>query len=737
MSKTLALLLSCFCLVHIGASSPTTPATLTELFSRAPNDDPDDLSWIRSYAAVGDSYSSGLGAGNVLKGKDDEKCSRYDGAYPVLFKEYLRLADDAFHFVACKGHTSEQIIDQVKNLPGNHDLITVTAGGNDVHLSDVLLKCFYLPNTNEATCDKAIQEAEREISTNLEENIDKLLTALQTRIKPAGLILWTLYAKFFNPDTDPCSEQSWAVFDPTGNGLKLTKERRQKMNQLVEDANLKIQRAIASATGSTRPFVGTLRLVKWDNYVKAVEGRFCEKDSSGDPNHISNLGLMFQRFNTPPTNKKRALARRDTNPEITEKAIDEKTLPDSLGKVFHPSELGQSLIATFNIGGLTEFVEEKLKLPDIFSVCPIDDGPGDDDPGEDEPGQKHAKCYSDDSTEKWTIRNSVKDLVDWFCFDDEWFPDGKQGDKHEMTGEAGTPYEFKLTVEYSKDAKVTSDECVKTLMTITDGCDGVNNPNNVKHGGEWEHPAGAKFSVVPMVGGDRTVLNCRGTKRDQYMNPDTLNKNIGDFCKNVVPKFSHGTVGLTLVETYNEKTPDEVQLAVQMLGSVWKGDKDHTISEEECKENMGFLKTHCDGNDPENPLDFKHGGHRWAKDVQYEYLPFGQRRAIPAMKETKAKCTVKDKVFFFAFQVWGGGFSTSHSGRDPDKLFKEIRGCGVITKWRFKYFDKPDENGYEWFADGQLPVHKLGCVGRAIGSAGGPKPQGDELRCDGGAYYYG
>lgn len=55
--------------------------------SRIPDmldNDPEDFSWIKSWASIGESFAAGIGADNVLSGPGDVACSRYDGAAAQL-----------------------------------------------------------------------------------------------------------------------------------------------------------------------------------------------------------------------------------------------------------------------------------------------------------------------------------------------------------------------------------------------------------------------------------------------------------------------------------------------------------------------------------------------------------------------------------------------------------------------------------------------------------------------------
>ena len=243
--------------------------------------DPADLSWVKDFAAIGDSYAAGIGAGTVLNGNEgDEKCSRYDAAHSVIMHTSGFGKDPKFTFLACSGDTSKQVLEQVKELADDsQDLVTVSAGGNDALLSEVLKACVFLPGTQE-NCDAKLADTKKAIDNDLLSNIDDLLQELAPKVRQGGIVVYTLYAQFFNADTDACSEQTWNWFEdivPGTSGIKLSKELRKQLNDLVVEANRKIQGAIAGQSGSTRPSNMNIAIVEWDQAVGESKGRFCEE----------------------------------------------------------------------------------------------------------------------------------------------------------------------------------------------------------------------------------------------------------------------------------------------------------------------------------------------------------------------------------------------------------------------------------------------------------------------------
>jgi lysophospholipase L1-like esterase len=98
--------------------------------------------WIQNFASIGDSYSAGLGSGDRL----DWSCSRYASSYPNMLHTSLigENPNRTHQFLACSGATSTEILEkQVPALNPNLDLLTISAGGNDIGLTPILSDCVY------------------------------------------------------------------------------------------------------------------------------------------------------------------------------------------------------------------------------------------------------------------------------------------------------------------------------------------------------------------------------------------------------------------------------------------------------------------------------------------------------------------------------------------------------------------------------------------------------------------
>lgn len=148
--------------------------------------DPEDLSFIKKWAAIGDSYAAGIGAGNVV----DRGCSRYDSSYPNLVN--VQLGQDTssidFTFIACSGAKIPAIIDQANSLSGGQQMITVSAGGNDASLMDALNDCvFTFKGLFGGNCDQTLSKIQTFIdSSAFASSIDSLITAAKSKLAPGG-----------------------------------------------------------------------------------------------------------------------------------------------------------------------------------------------------------------------------------------------------------------------------------------------------------------------------------------------------------------------------------------------------------------------------------------------------------------------------------------------------------------------------------------------------------------------
>lgn len=200
--------------------------------------------WPSSYAAMGDSYAAGVGAGSPIV----LSCGRFSEAYPVQVagSRHLNISHQNVNYLACGGSDSRSVLLHQVPFIGRSDVITITVGGNEVHFFAVMNACVYhwLPL---ATCEREIAEARALIqSESLIEKISAVISGSAKRMHPGALLLVTGYARFFNERTDLCDRITFSRTRPLD---YLTKDKRKALNQLVRMLN-DVVRASADLHGA-------------------------------------------------------------------------------------------------------------------------------------------------------------------------------------------------------------------------------------------------------------------------------------------------------------------------------------------------------------------------------------------------------------------------------------------------------------------------------------------------------
>ncbi|KAL8808102.1 MAG: hypothetical protein Q9200_004418 [Gallowayella weberi] len=583
--------------------------------TRREGPNPADFDWIKRWAAIGDSFTAGIGSGNLYsKQTGDYKCSRYDHAYPALANNAFGPAVQDFQYVACSGDRSVQIYDQVTALKGNLDLIMMTAGGNDLCLAGIIKTCIFWPFQGESKCQAILDKAQENIDTILKPNIKQILEALDDKMNKDSIVVYNLYAQYFNTETDGCEkDQSWAFPKLYFSPLSLTIDRRKKFNTLVKNINKAIDEVVDEINKDAKVKY-KVATADWDIWPQeGVSGQFCVPQSTGRYPDPEQPDLQFfkpdtfvskdfhdelkKRRATPEQEQQlRGLIEESTDihgsllwkssspqAEVLHKLDrrapappgcpgDGKTgytlgllgLPDAFGKFFHPNELGHETITAFAIETMISTRAEVLGLGG--PSCAIDD---------------EFKC---------------------------WQKDGRKG----------------------------------------------------------------------------------------YANGARMNENYKDFCDKV--KQPDNTVGWKSEVPYHEGTPDEHSFLLQLSSAASEFDKD------QCLESFDRLINGCDGNDENNPMNWKFGGRYVRGEYTYEINVKRDNRPWPPIKEPHGDCKGWYKVFYSDYKLHGGGWSTWDKGEDT--IRPSMKGClGLgITAWKFEYYDEPDEHGNEWGLSVNLPI---------------------------------
>jgi hypothetical protein len=131
------------------------------------------------YAALGDSYSSGLGAGST-----SGSCDQSSAAYGPLWD--AANSPSSFDFAACSGATTTDVIDsQLSGLSSSDTLVSITVGGDDIGFSSTMETCI-LDGTS--SCQSAVSSAETEAKNDLPGKLGTLYGAIRADAPNAHVV---------------------------------------------------------------------------------------------------------------------------------------------------------------------------------------------------------------------------------------------------------------------------------------------------------------------------------------------------------------------------------------------------------------------------------------------------------------------------------------------------------------------------------------------------------------------
>ncbi|ADD40662.1 SGNH/GDSL hydrolase family protein [Stackebrandtia nassauensis] len=130
--------------------------------------------------AMGDSYSSGVGAGDY----DDSGCGRSANAYgPLLADEFSADVD----FVACGGATIPDVrAEQLSALSDKTTHVTISVGGNDIGFGGIIVTC---ANGSDDECVDRIDQAEQDARDRLAGELADLYADMSEAAPDARIIV--------------------------------------------------------------------------------------------------------------------------------------------------------------------------------------------------------------------------------------------------------------------------------------------------------------------------------------------------------------------------------------------------------------------------------------------------------------------------------------------------------------------------------------------------------------------
>ena len=146
------------------------------------------------YVALGDSYSSGVGAGSYISSSGD--CKRSTKAYPYLWA--AANSPSSFSFTACSGaRTGDVLSGQLGPLSASTALVSISIGGNDAGFADVMTTCVL---QSDSSCLSRIATARAFVDSTLPGRLDGVYTAIRDRAPNARVVVLG-YPRFYRLGT--------------------------------------------------------------------------------------------------------------------------------------------------------------------------------------------------------------------------------------------------------------------------------------------------------------------------------------------------------------------------------------------------------------------------------------------------------------------------------------------------------------------------------------------------------
>jgi lysophospholipase L1-like esterase len=140
------------------------------------------------YAALGDSYSSGVGTGSYTL---DSACKRSVYAYPYLYTQTH--PGTSLTFAACSGaKTSDLLATQIQAVTSTTTLVTMTIGGNDIGFANLIYQCTL------TDCSAALDNTRANLETTLGASLDRVYAAVKARATFGAKIIVLGYPRVFS-----------------------------------------------------------------------------------------------------------------------------------------------------------------------------------------------------------------------------------------------------------------------------------------------------------------------------------------------------------------------------------------------------------------------------------------------------------------------------------------------------------------------------------------------------------
>ena len=132
------------------------------------------------YVALGDSYSSGVGAPG-----QSGTCLRSNYSYAAQWAS--RNDPASFQFLACGGAVTDDVVSkQVPAMRSGADLVSITIGGNDAGFAPTVLTCL---TSSDSACAAKVNEGKAYVRNTLPAKLDATYRAIRGKAPDARVVV--------------------------------------------------------------------------------------------------------------------------------------------------------------------------------------------------------------------------------------------------------------------------------------------------------------------------------------------------------------------------------------------------------------------------------------------------------------------------------------------------------------------------------------------------------------------
>ena len=221
-----------------------------------------DSKQVINYVNLGDSYSAGFGSGNLREGPIPD-CVQGDGpshVTKVASKAKMKLTLD----IACAGYTSAQIgqvASMIKPELQKAKLVTLTLGGNDLDLRELVLACSNFGSNKD--CDALVKTNTKRLPS-LAKSVNGTLRTVDKATR--GQIIVLGYPRIFTTTG--------------GDNQFITVRNAKKLNKLADGLN----KAVAKGTrGTSAEFASVTKQFNNHGFGSANPWIYMNPADPGDP----------------------------------------------------------------------------------------------------------------------------------------------------------------------------------------------------------------------------------------------------------------------------------------------------------------------------------------------------------------------------------------------------------------------------------------------------------------------